>query len=65
MIDITKPITRDDLDDVFLRKLFVLSKTYGNNGDYDEIKDFVSYAFNVAKHIGPSDEELKPFIVEN
>ena len=61
MIDINVPITPNDLNHEFLRKLYVLGKTYGNNGDYEEVKDFITYAFSLAKEISPSDTEYEPF----
>lgn len=64
MIDIDKPIESSAIDDVFLRKLFVLGKTYGWSGDYVEIKDFIDYAFKLANHISPSDKEFEPFDID-
>lgn len=65
MIDITKPITRKELDDEFLKKLFILGKTYGSSGDYVEVKDFIDYAFKMSGNICPSDLEYEPFETED
>lgn len=61
MIDVTQPIDPKDLNDEFLRMLFVLAKTYGHSGDYTEVKDFVDFAFKKSGQISPTDIEYEPF----
>ncbi len=56
-----KPITPKELDEDFLFRLYLLARTYGNKGDFNEIKNFVDYAFQVAQKQSPSDEEYEPF----
>lgn len=65
MINITTPITRNELDDEFLRKLFLLGKTYGWSGDYVEVKDFIDYAFKMSGNISPTDAEYEPFDIKD
>jgi len=57
----TKPVTPKELDEDFLFRLYLLAKTYGNRGNYDEVKNFVDFGFQVAKKQSPSDEEYTPF----
>lgn len=62
MISIYEPISAHDLDHVFLRKLFVLAKTYASSSDdYEEIMDLVIYAFLRGAETPPSDIELEGF----
>jgi len=48
------------LDKDFLAKLKEIAKLYGWNGDYTEIKDFVSYLYSV-HGIEITQEELEPY----
>jgi len=56
-----KPITPKELDEDFLFRLYLLARTYGHEGDYEAVKDFVDFGFKLAQKQSPSNEEYTPF----
>jgi len=62
MLD-NKPITFKELDDIFLAKLFLLAKTYGDrNESFEAVKDFVDFGYVEGQKLSPSDADYsEPF----
>lgn len=56
-----KPVTLKEMDEDFLYRLYLLAKTYGHEGDYTEVKDFVDFAYRIAKKQSPSNADYEPF----
>lgn len=68
IVDLDKPIRFEDVDAEFLRKLFLLSKTYLaqetlTSKQISNVKDFVDYGFLQGRELSPTEVDYnKPFI---